>query len=353
MGAKEAPASKFLRMIPGLGHVFNSKFLGWLIEHAERYDIVILNGLWNYTSVGSWRALHRLTTPYFVFTHGMLDPYFSKRYPIKGLIKSIAWKLFEHKVLRDANGVLFTTEEELALAAQAFRPYRARELVVGYGARDVEGDRESFRSALAAKVPGLRDRKYVLYLSRIHPKKGVDLLIRAFARVASKYPDLDVLIAGPDQVGLSAQLQRLAQQEGIADRIHWPGMLTGEAKWGAFSFSEFFALPSHQENFGIVVAEALALGTPVLITNKVNIWRDIETDQAGVVVNDDVDGIAFGLEHLCAKSDAERAVMGSNARRCFLDRYDWQRTAMHLLDIMGQNRARPAAQGSPLARKAH
>jgi glycosyltransferase involved in cell wall biosynthesis len=121
-----------------------------------------------------------------------------------------------------------------------------------------------------------------------------------------------------------------------ADRIHWPGMLTGEAKWGAFRAAEFFALPSHQENFGIVVAEAMALSKPVLISNKVNIWREIQQDGAGLVVEDDVEAIAAGLQEMCALSSAEREATGLKARNCFLERYNLEQNAMRLLAVLSQ-----------------
>ena len=322
------------RIIPWLRYGYTSNLAAWLKINAKNYDAVIVNGLWNYASYGSWRALHTLDTPYFVFTHGMLDPWFNKAYPTKTFFKKIFWILFEHRVLRDAHGVLFTCEEERRLAAQSFSPYVAREFVVGYGTKDIDGDPEAQRHAFLAQVPQVADRKFILFLSRIHPKKGVDLLIQAFARHAPTFPELDLVIAGPDQTGWKAELERLATDLGVAGRIHWPGMLSGDAKWGAFRSAAFFALPSHQENFGIVVAEAMALSKPVLITNKVNIWREIEADGAGVVVNDDVDAIASGLHRLCSLSPAQRDAIGRKGRACFLSRYDVAENAMQLLTLL-------------------
>lgn len=324
------------RFVPWLRYGYSPHLTRWLKTYAKDYDAVVINGLWNYASYGGWRALHKLGTPYFVFTHGMLDPWFNKTYPTKTFFKAIFWKLFEHKVLRDARGVMFTCEEERTLAGRSFAPYLAREYVVGYGARDVEGDPEAQRAAFSARVPELKSRKFLLFLSRIHEKKGVDLLIEAFARHASAFPQFDLVIAGPDQTGWQTDLQELAAKLGVADRLHWPGMLVGDAKWGAFRSSEFFVLPSHQENFGIVVAEAMALGKPVLITNQVNIWREVEADGAGIVVNDDVDGVAAGLLTMCAQTPEERRAMGARARQCFIDRYDLEENAMQLLALMSR-----------------
>jgi glycosyltransferase involved in cell wall biosynthesis len=128
------------RFIPWLRYGYSPRLAPWLRAHADRYDAVIVNGLWNYASFGAWRALHDMSTPYFVFTHGMLDPWFNTAYPTKTFFKSIFWRLFEHKVLRDAKGVMFTCEEERQLARDSFAPYQAREFIVGYGTRDVSGD---------------------------------------------------------------------------------------------------------------------------------------------------------------------------------------------------------------------
>ncbi len=339
------------RFVPWLRYGYSPRLARWLRANAARYDAVIINGLWNYASFGAWRALHDTPIPYFVFTHGMLDPWFNTAYPTKTFFKSVFWRLFEHKVLRDAAGVMFTCEEERQLARGSFAPYEAREFVVGYGTRDVCGDVATQRAAFLARSPATAGRKLILFLSRIHEKKGVDLLLKAFARHAASHPEYDLTIAGPDQTGLQASLMRLAAGLGLAKRIHWPGMLTGDAKWGAFRTAEFFALPSHQENFGIVVAEAMALSKPLLITNKVNIWREVEMDGAGIVVADDVEGVSDGLGRMLAMNAAQRAAMGAAARRAFEERFDLERNALHLLDVIAS--ATPVAKADVRDRRAN
>lgn len=320
----------------GRGYGYSRRLAPWLRRHAADYDAILVHGLWNYASLGAWRGLRGRATPYFAFTHGMLDPWFIVAYPLKARLKALFWLLLERRVLRDARGVLFTTEEERDLAGRSFRPYRARGLVVGLGARDVADDPDRSRRAFLAKVPTVEGRRFVLFLSRIHPKKGVDLLIRGFARQAADHPDLDLVIAGPDQVGLRRDLERLAGELGVAGRIQWPGMLTGDAKAGAFRGAAFFALPSHQENFGIAIAEALAYGTPVLITHKVNIWREIEADRAGVVVADDEAGVGEGLGRMAALSEDARSRMAADSRACFVQRFELERMSMELLALLAR-----------------
>ena len=328
-----ALGTRSFRALPGARYGYTPKLTAWLNRHASDYDAVILHGLWNYTSWGSWRALHGGPTPYYVFTHGMLDPWFNQAFPVKAMVKSLFWKLFENRVLRDARGVLFTASEERDLASRSFQPYAACPFVVGLGTRDVAGDPALERRAFAEVMPQLNGRRFLLFLSRIHPKKGADLLIEGFARHAVLSPDLDLVMAGPDQNGLAPQLQDLSKRLGIGDRVHWPGMLMGNAKWGAFRSAEMFALTSHQENFGIAVAEALVVGTPVLITRKVNIWREIEDDGAGIVVTDDIDGVSDGVGRFCAMSPASRGSMSERARQCFVRRYDIEVVAARLLRV--------------------
>ena len=225
---------------------------------------------------------------------------------------------------------MFTCEEEGILAQDAFWPYSVNAACVGYGTRDVAGDPAAQEAAFRAAVPELADKRFLLFLSRIHEKKGCDQLLDGFARVAGREPDLDLVIAGPDQTGLVATLKAQAEKLGIGHRVHFPGMLKGDIKYGAFRAAEAFVLTSHQENFGIVVAEALACGMPVLISNKVNIWREVADKRAGFVAPDTLDGTRELLQRLSALSGEERAEMGQRARACFERHFDIRNAALAL-----------------------
>lgn len=299
----------------------------WLIENTPKYDAVIVNGLWNYASFAARKALEVTKVPYFVFPHGMLDPWFRKAYPFKHLVKQLLWWWSEAALLRNARAVFFTTEDERLLARQTFFPYTVREQVISYGTEDVPHAEPAQAEAFDAIAPLLRGRRFLLFLGRIHEKKGCDLLLQAFAKVADTMPDTDIVIAGPDQVGLRQSLEDMATQLGIGERIHWLGMVEGAAKWGAYRACEAFILPSHQENFGIAVAEALACGRPVLISNKINIWREVERDGAGLVASDDVEGTASLIRRFIALSPAERDDMAKAARACFENHFDVKNTS--------------------------
>jgi glycosyltransferase involved in cell wall biosynthesis len=316
------------------GYRFNSRLVPWLHEHAKEYDAIVVNGLWQYHSFGAWRALHRMKLPYFVFTHGMLDPWFRHTYPLKHLKKRLYWPWAEYRVLRDAQAVLFTSEEERLLARESFGLYRVREAVVAYGTTTPPCDAEILRAHFYAAHPELRGKRLLLFLSRIQEKKGCDLLIEAYANVAGLNPNLHLVMAGPDQTGWMATLQAQAGRLGIAKRVSWPGMLQGAMKWGAFYASEAFVLPSHQENFGIAVAEALGCGLPVLISDKVNIWREIKADGAGIVNPDTTDGTEKSLRQWLALDTADRIKMAQQARVTFEARFTVDAMASSLVDTI-------------------
>ncbi|MBS0430336.1 MAG: glycosyltransferase [Proteobacteria bacterium] len=318
------------------GYRYSRRLLPWLKANAARFDAVVVDGLWQYHGLATWRALARGAVPYFVFTHGMLDPWFKRAYPLKHLKKWLYWPWAEYRVLRDARAVLFTCEEERRLARESFWLYRPRqEWVTAFGTADVPPDSGNLRQAFHAQFPGLADKRLLLFLGRIQEKKGCDLLIEAFAELARDDQRLHLVMAGPGEEAWLAQLRQLAHKAGTSDRITWTGMLTGDLKWGAFYAAELFCLPSHQENFGIAVAEALACGRPVAISDKVNIWREIADDGAGWVGNDTVEGTLGALRQWFQASDDERKRASLAARQSFEKRFRIDAAAAHLASLIG------------------
>jgi glycosyltransferase involved in cell wall biosynthesis len=308
-------------MGPGrFGYGYSPHLRPWLRENLGRFDGVVVHGMWLYHGQALWSEA-RKRTPYAIFPHGTLDPYFKQRYPAKHVKKWLHWKLVQYKILRDAKYVLFTAEAESELALQPFRPNKWNALVVPFGTSEPPQDAEGQKEIFFAQCAGLQGRRFALFLGRIHDKKGVDLLVQGFAKVAQEAPDLHLVIAGPDSEGLQTRLILMARELGVAGRIHWVGMLAGAAKWGAIRASEVFILPSHQENFGIAAVEAMACERPALITDKVNIWREIVSDGAGLVAADTLDGTVKLLRGWLHMSAEEKARMRIAARESFLRRF--------------------------------
>lgn len=313
---------------------YSPRALAWARDHINEYDAVVVNGLWNYATRLARVALVGSGIPYVVYTHGMLDPWFRKRYPQKHLAKQLLWFFNEGVLLRHADRVLFTCEQERNLARETFFPYRANEHVIAFGAAIPQQPTDADVAAFRAMLPALGDRRYLLFLSRIHEKKGCDLLIEAFAREAGRDPGLDLVIAGPDDSDLRNGLEARAAELGIAERIHWPGMVVGGPKFGALLGAEAFILPSHQENFGIAVAEALACECPVLISDQVNIWREIVAAGGGFAEPDTVTGAEALISRFLALDTSARAEMRKRARKVFEDRFDMAQGARELADVL-------------------
>jgi glycosyltransferase involved in cell wall biosynthesis len=318
---------------PVHGHYRFTPRLGeWLGQNLSRFNGVVIHGLWQYHSYGSYLVLrHRI--PYVVFPHGMLDPYFKRAFPLKHLKKQVYWLAREYRVLRDARAVCFTTPVERDCAAGTFWPHRWSPVVVSFGTSEPAGDAATQREVFLARFPALRRRRFFLFLARIHTKKGCDLVIEAFSRLAPANPGLDLVMAGPDEGGLQPELEAQAKRLRIGNRIHWTGMLQGDLKWGAFHAAEAFVLPSHHENFGVAAVEALACRLPILISDKVNIWPDIVHDEAGVVNPDTAEGTYRSMETLLAMQPEERQRMVGNGLACFRARYEMKRTAQALNDL--------------------
>ena len=311
---------------------YSRVLLPWLREHGGNYDRVIVNGIWQYLSFAAWRRYAGSSIPYYVFPHGMLDPWFKETFPLKHLKKWLYWPWAEYRVLRDAAAVIFTSEEERLQARRSFWLYRAREKVSPLGVEPSPISANA-KAEFLSRYPQLQNTRNFLFLGRLHPKKGCDILLDSFARLRSN-DSISLILAGPDQIGWEADLRRQVERLHLTDRVVFTGMLQGAMKQGAFASADTFVLPSHQENFGISVVEALAAGVPVLISNRVNIWREIDGDRAGYVESDDLAGTTRLLQRWIDTSPVERGTIRENASRCFQRRFEINHAVDSLLQVL-------------------
>lgn len=306
---------------------YSNRLEPWLDQNLGRFDAVLIHGLWLHYGFATSKAFRRFKRnsasngqKLFVMPHGMLDPYFQKASDrkLKAARNWLYWKLIESNVVNEADGVFFTCEQELILAREPFRPYKPKnEINVGYGIQPPPVYNSGIRQAFQQKCPELKDQPYFLFLSRIHEKKGTDLLVKAYLKIATEgFPKL--VVAGPGlDTPYGQQLKEIVRGAGAGDSVFFPGMLTGDAKWGAFYGCDAFVLPSHQENFGIAVVEALASGKPVLISNQVNIWREIENAGGGIVAPDTLHGTEQLLSRWADMSRDAKIAMSQKARAAF------------------------------------
>ena len=338
---------------PGRGSFgYSPKLVPWLRERAASYDVVVAHGFWQHHNVGTAVALRGSRTPYVLFAHGMLDDWFRRAYPLKHLKKCAYWWLWQHRAMEDAAAVLFTSHDEWRRSHRSFTPFRCRREIVPLGIVPPPGEGAAQRAAFLEARPELRERRILLFLGRIHEKKGCDLLVDAVRALRAEpewAPGPDgrrpvVLLLGPcADAGYRAALEARAREAGAEGDVLWGDMISGDLKWGAFHAAEAFVLPSHQENFGVAVAEALACGVPALISDQVNIWREVVSDGAGFAECDDLAGTTRLLRRWLQTSAGERERMRARARSCFAGRFAIDRAAPRLLEVLRAVVERPAA----------
>jgi glycosyltransferase involved in cell wall biosynthesis len=273
---------------------YNSKLRSWLIKNLTSFDFVSVHGIWQYPNYAVYSAITHLKRKgekhipkVVIMPHGMLDPYFqtAKDRKWKALRNEIVWRLTERKAINAADAIFFTCQVELELARKTFKGYHPKkEINVGYGIQEPPVFDVRMQSEFEQCCPELNNNAYWLFLSRIDPKKGIDILIAAYKNLKQRGLSLPhLVIAGPIDSAYALKMVEAAKE---IDTIHFPGMLTGDQKWGAFYGCTAFLLPSHQENFGIAIVEAMACGKPVLISNKVNIWKEIQAGNGGWVLEE-------------------------------------------------------------------
>ncbi|WP_368039665.1 glycosyltransferase [Ruegeria atlantica] len=320
---------------PGRGSVGYTSRLGqWISDNAHRFDAAVVHGVWHWASVGGGRGCRRSGLPYVLYTHGMLDPYFRQIKPFKHWIKQAFWGT-QGPVLQHAHRVLFTAQQEAEAARGGFIGPKYREAVVAYGASTPPKSDPSARIAsFQAKLKLTADQRYFLFLSRIHPKKGVDVLIEAFRRSAAADFGLHLVIAGPDPDDMIPELRRLAQTAGLTGRVHFVGPLAGEEKWAAFEGAEAFTLITHQENFGVVLAEALAAGTPVIATRRTNIHIELSKTGAAIICDDTSASAGQAIATFLALTEDKLAEMRRAARAGYEKRFTIRAAAQDLMAVL-------------------
>ena len=260
-----------------------------LERDLPKADVVHLHSLYLYHCLVTEQICRQARVPYILRPHGTLDPFLQQRHRSR---KALVGALFQNRVTDNAAGLHFTAQEEQTLA----RPYARGQkgFVVPLPLDPAEFAALPPATRFAELYPETAGRRVVLFMSRLNFKKGLDLLVEAFGRVAAEQPDLHLVIAGPDD-GMRAAVETWVSEAGLDQRVTLPGMLRGEARLAALAAAELSVLPSYSENFGYAVVEAMACGLPVLISNNVNIWREVQAADAGLVCEASVDALTQSL----------------------------------------------------------
>jgi glycosyltransferase involved in cell wall biosynthesis len=336
------------RIGPSVGRWGRVKgFCNWLDANADQFDVILLHGLWLYNGYAYTKWLRQkkrqsgVRIPCtWIMPHGMLDPWF-QRAPgrrIKSVRNLIYWLMIESRTISSSDLLIFTSEAELQKASISFPFYRPkRRAIVPLGVPDPFID-NSLDCSNAERFPFLYD-SFILALGRIDPKKGFDILPEVWShlikdpRYASRLPIL--VIAGPGwESDYGTRVKERIDALELGDRILTVGMLQGASKWAALRSCEALIMPSHQENFGLVAAEALACGKPVLLSYQVDIQADIIAMDAGFSDNDTVAGITQIVMRWVDLQPEKQDQMKSAARTLFLDRFSIDQTATRLIRLL-------------------
>jgi glycosyltransferase involved in cell wall biosynthesis len=325
---------------PGLGKAVGDRLAG--------FDLVHIAGLWAYPGLVAGASSRRRGTPYIVSLRGMLMPWDRRQ---KAWKKRPFFYLSERTRLAGSAGLHCTSDDEKqALSAFGLEPLG---FVIPNGLDVTELARLPERGALRARLGIPSEAQVLLFLGRLHAKKGIELTLSTFQRVAHAHPQLHLVMAGPDEAGYLPLIDRRATEWGLGDRIHATGELTGRDRLSAYADADLFMLLSESENFGMSVAEAMACGLPVIVTPGVGISGWVERSTAGVVVERDLEQVVQRLDQILGWPTALRE-MGENGRRLVASQFSEGAVGNQMLEVYrgvldGEIPSPPRLYGEPRA----
>jgi len=298
-----------------------------LRRDIHRFDIAHISSLYLFHNMVAGHYCRKYSVPYLIRPHGTLDPFLYNRHRLR---KSVMELLFDRRNIKNADAIHFTAEEERTLASRYV--FQTPGIVVPLGLDLSEYEKLPNRGAFRSRYPEIDDKRILLFFGRLNFKKGLDILVRASAEVARARNDVHLVFAGPDNEGYGDKIKTWLKEEGILDRATFTGMLLGDDKLAVLRDADLFVLPSYSENFGISVVEAMACGLPVVISDKVNIWREVAAGGAGRVAPCDADRFAEIMLELLDNPDLGRQ-MGEKGKTLVKEKYDWSKVGLALEEV--------------------
>ncbi len=301
-----------------------------LRRQIAAFDLVHIHSLYLFHDLVAGHYCRRYAVPYVMRPQGTLDPYIYRRHRWR---KRLMELLFEHRNIRRAAALHFTTaeEQELATPFTFGTPGVVVPLGINFDEFAVLPEPGSFRR----RYPEIGDKQIILFFGRISFKKGLDILAKAFGAVAPRREDVHLVIAGPDNEGWGAQVRTWLSKEGVLDRTTFTGMLLGADKLAVLGDASIFVLSSYSENFGLAVIEAMAAGLPVIISDKVNIWREVQAGGAGRVIPCDAPALAGQILELLDNPGLAKQ-MGQQGRALVQEQFQWPMIARRLAEVYGR-----------------
>jgi len=297
-----------------------------LSAQTPSHDLVHIHEIWHYPSYAAYRAAKRAKKPYVITIHGQLAPWALRH---KGMKKKIYANLIQKRILNNAAMLHAVTEKE----AEQIRALGVSSsvTVVPNGVDQAEFEKLPPRAEMERLYPELEGKRIVLFLGRIHPVKGLDILGRGFGQIAKDREDVRLVIAGPDNEGYRYDVERLFRKLDVFEKTIFTGMLSREETLVALSRADIVVVPSYSEVRSIVALEAMICGLPLVITSQCQFPEAAEVN-AGIVIEPDPNQLAEALAMLL--DDAQlRQEMGANGRRLVMERYTWDKIADQMLRL--------------------
>ena len=298
----------------------------FLRDQIDTYDLVHVHELWHHPGFAAFRAARSEGVPFVLTPHGALEDW-SLRH--KALKKRIYMWAIQDRILRTANMLHALSESESKRIAEL--GYETPVAVVPNG---VDGesyyDLPDTREFLE-KYPLLVGRKVLLFLGRLHVKKGLDILARSFTKIATRFPNVALLVVGPDEHGNRYEMEAVLREAGVLDQVVFTGTLTGREKLASMGCADVFVLPSYSEGFSMATLEAMAAGLPVVISDKCN-FPEVAEHDAGFVVSVDEVGVTDAIVTLLSDGELRRR-KGANGRELVRNQYSWDSAAAKMMDL--------------------
>ena len=286
------------------------------------FDVVHAHGLYRFPVTAAAYIARKAGVPCVISPHGCLDPYLYQQSKHNLLLKRVYERLFDMPNLRRVDAIHYTAEEERERIADL--NLTATPIIVPLGL-DWEPYAElPARGAFRERAGVAKDAPLVLFLGRINFKKGMDILVDGFSKVHADLPNARLAIVGPDNDGYRAEVEGWVTEKGLTDAVVFIDHLGSEQVREAYVDADVFVLSSYTENFGMTVVEAMACRCPVVISDRVNIWREVNQEGAGIIVSTQSSEVAAAIRHLLTATE-EAEVMGDRGRAAAESRYAWPR----------------------------
>jgi len=320
---------KFFEFLGTTGWQFSLELTHALKRNLNSVDIVYLPAVWNYPTTVAVYYCRKYRKPYIVALKGVLYPYTKNKNAWK---KWPYYKLFAEKNIKNATAIHYTSEDEAIRCHSLFLGLKNQAIIIPNGIELSEFNNLPARDNLRKRYPILKDKKIILFLGRINWIKGLDILVKAYSRLVKERDDVHLLIVGSDEKGYGEKVRSWLKNEGVLERVTFAGMLSGREKLEAFAGSDVFVLPSYSENFGMAVVEAMSCNLPVIISDKVGIYEEVEKAKAGFIIHTDENELYSAMVKILDNKQ-ESLEMGRRGRKLVEEHFASEKVADKMIKV--------------------